>query len=64
MAGPLNVGILALLIALPALQGQEATRTDDRTDLEKLQAGGTVYGLPMVPADLQGKVVVWRTWAG
>ena len=48
--------ILALVLQeLPVVAG---------SDLEKLEIGASLYGTPVQPVDLKGKVVVWRTWAG
>jgi hypothetical protein len=30
----------------------------------QLQLGRCVFGTPVDPVDLQGKVVVWRSWSG
>ena len=34
------------------------------TDLRKLEIDGVIYGAPVQSVDLQGKVVLWRTWSG
>ena len=53
--------MIALILAFAL---QETPPAIAGSDLDKLDVGASLYGTPVQPVDLKGKVVVWRTWAG
>ncbi len=53
-----------MLTFLLALALQEMPPVVAGSDLDKLEIGAALYGTPVQPVDLKGKVVIWRTWAG
>jgi hypothetical protein len=53
-----------MITLLFALALQEMPPVAAANDVDRLEIGLSLYGTPVQPVDLKGKVVVWRTWAG